>query len=117
MSPAAMLDEKIGSLFGILISYDHEDIILALKAEYDALDDAGKAEMKYSDELLHMTGIFELYRMGDVDLSGSIDKTDLSAMLGRYSRVSSNCDIVGNDDVVDSDDLSMLLCNYGKAKN
>lgn len=111
-----IIDTKMEEILSMPLARSLEGQVMKLKAAYDTLTDEEKLSIGYKDELLEYVEAFELYHMGDVDFDGVIGAYDLSELLGEFSHLNDICDISGDDHIINSDDLSMILSNYGKRR-
>ena len=111
-----IIDTKMEEILSMPLDRSLEGQVMKLKAAYDTLTDEEKLSIGYKDELLEYVEAFELYHMGDVDFDGVIGAYDLSELLGEFSHLNDICDISGDDHIINSDDLSMILSNYGKRR-
>jgi len=110
------LDVLISMLDPDTLTLQNEGFVNDLKDKYEKLTDEQRENLKNEDALLEMIGKFDFYHMGDITFDGRIDAGDLSLLLSEYSEKYSAADIVGEENEVNSDDMSMLLSNYGLSR-
>ncbi len=110
------LNSDVKSFMNIELKPTHEETVMKYKAIYDNFSDEYKAEFLYEEELNDMVRYFEFFHMGDADRNGKIGAEDLSVLLSWYGGQYHLYDITGDDDIINSDDLSMMLSNYGKTR-
>ncbi|MBR6801300.1 MAG: hypothetical protein IKM61_06085 [Eubacteriaceae bacterium] len=106
------LDNEIKRLLDKdILTYEYENISSALESIFNSLSLRDKGKVENKDILIKSIGIFELYRMGDIDLSGKICAEDISFILSAYGTDDEKSDI-NKSGTVNSDDLSLALSNY-----
>ncbi len=110
------LNDDVKFFMGRELNPGNEPVIMKYKAYYDKFSPEYKEKFLYKAELEEMVSYYEFFHMGDANRNGVIDSADLSILLSWYSGQYYLYDIVGDDDRINSDDLSMLLSNYGKSR-
>lgn len=107
---AAEVDALIGTIGKVTEASG--GIISNVRAAYDALSDLAKSYVVYEETLVEAESSYDLWTKGDVNLNKRINLQDMSRMLGAQNTQDAKCDI-NIDTIVNMNDFSVLLTNYG----